>query len=173
MNRVKKRIWIPILSVALAAAAALVLCLPLLPAALTVRGRDGRLLWANPTPGSGFTIAFTHSANKGAITESYRFLTEGGFTLETATFESYGAGMLDQLPVGVTMEEEGDRLRLFFPPAPMEALSMIPGEIADHTLWGEGYSVNLANLSAYSGISIQCESISFLELLSQPSNGKF
>lgn len=165
MVRVKKRIWIPILSAVLAAAAALCLCLPLLPSVLTLRSRDGRLLWANRTPGSGFTITFTHSANKGQITESYRFLREGGFTLETGTFESYGAGMLDQLPQGVTMEDEGDRLRLFFPPAPMQELSMIPGAIASHTLSGEGYSLNLANLSAYSGIVIRCESISVVEML--------
>lgn len=161
----KKRIWIAILSVVLAAAAALCLCLPLLPAVLTLRSRDGRLLWANREPGSGFTITFTHSANKGQITESYRFLDSGGFTLETGTFESYGAGMLDQLPPGVTMEDEGDRLRLYFPPAPMAELSMIPGEIADHTLSGEGYSVSLANLSAYRGIVIGYESVSMLEMI--------
>lgn len=165
MQGVKKRIWIPILSVILAAAAALLLCLPLLPSVLTVRSRDGRLLWFSRSAGDGFTVSFTHSANKGQITENYRFLTNGGFVLETGTFESYGAGMLDQLPEGVTMQDEGDRLRVTFPPAPMEELSMIPGEIADHTLSGAGYSLSLAKLSAYSGIVIRYGSASVLELL--------
>ena len=165
MQGVKKRIWIPILSVILAAAAALVLCLPLLPSVLTVHSRDGRLLWFSRAAGDGFTVSFTHSANKGQITENYRFLANGGFTLETGTFESYGAGMLDQLPEGVTMQDEGDRLRVTFPPAPMEELSMIPGEIADHTLSGTGYSLSLATLSAYSGIVIRYGSASVLELL--------
>lgn len=163
MGSVKRRIWIISLSVILAAAAALALCLPLLPSVLTVRSRDGHLLWAERNAGDGFTVTFTHSANKGQITESYRFL-DSGFTLETGTFESYGAGMLDQLPEGVTMQNEGDRMRVFFPLDPMWELSMIPGSIANHTLSGEGYSVNLAELSAYSGIVIRHESVSIVEL---------
>ncbi|MEG1942979.1 MAG: DUF1850 domain-containing protein [Angelakisella sp.] len=165
MTGTKKKAATILLLVTLAAAAALIMCLPLLPSVLTLRDGEGHLLWANPKAGGGFTVSFTHSANKGDITESYRFLGDGSFTLTTGTFESYGAGMLDQLPEGVTMVDEGDRLRLFFPAAPMRELPMIAGNVAHQRLAGDGYEVDLAKLSAYSKIFIRHEKASIIEVL--------
>lgn len=165
MTDSKKRIYGILLTVILTVAAALLLCLPLLPSVLTVRDSEGRLLWTEARAGDGFAVTFTHSANKGQITENYNFLSDGAFALKTGTFESYGAGMLDQLPKGVTMQDEGDRLRLYFPPSPMSELPMIPGEIANHILSGDGYEVNLAKLSAYHRIIIRHETVSIKDVL--------
>lgn len=150
--------------IGLVAVAVLVLCLPLLPSALTIRDKENKIIWAKGVAGEGFTVSFTHSANKGQVTESYRFLEHNKFTLSEGTFESYGAGMLDQLPNNVTMEDNGDNLLLHFPEQPVGELDIIPGEIASQVLVGNGYSVNLSQISAYEQIKISRENMTLLQL---------
>lgn len=146
-------------------AAALLLCLPLLPS-MTIKTSDGhQMLWIQTGNPTGFTVDYTHSANKGRVTESYHCLAGGGFTLATATFESYGAGMLDTLPDGVTMEDMGDHKKLTFPENPVQGLTMIPGQIAKQKLYCGLSEISLAELSPYKRITIRQQNLSLLQAL--------
>lgn len=148
---------------AMAAAAALFICLPLLPSLVAQQAESGRIIWHSNGNPESFTIAFTHSANKGYVAESYRRLPDGSFTLETGIFESYGAGMLEQLPEGVVMEDMGDHLLLRFPQNPMNELSVIPGEIAGHQLSCDDESLELGKVSPYKRVIISWRRLSLME----------
>lgn len=95
---------------------------------------NGRVICVFSYDQEQFTYEFRHSVNKGLITETYGLNTDKSLYLREALFENYGAGMLDEIPVGVTMTESGDFLKLVFEKQDRPALSCIAGREAKQVM---------------------------------------
>ncbi len=77
-----------------------------------------------------FTYEFRHSVNKGLIIETYSLNPDDSLHIKEALFENYGAGMLDQVPQGVVISEDGSYLKLTFEEQTMPSLQCIAGREA-------------------------------------------
>lgn len=113
-----------------------------------------------------FDISFRHSVNKGMVIERYRIDRDtDSFYLETGWFESYGAGMMDQLSEGVVMTEEGNFLRLDFPRKDITEVSYAAAGIADHHLKIGEREISLFKQNPYKTDIIFLEKINMADLL--------
>lgn len=134
---------------------------------LVIKNRQGVELRRIPVRDAEvFDISFRHSVNKGMVIERYRIDRDtDSFYLETGWFESYGAGMMDQLSEGVVMTEEGDFLRLDFPRKDMREVSYAAAGIADHHLKIGMQEISLFKQNPYKTDIIFLEKISMADLL--------
>ncbi len=113
--------------------------------------KDGQVLKSVDASSTDyFEVSFKHSVNKGIVRERYhinRF--RNSFYLQTGWFESYGAGMLDELPHGVQMSEDGQFLKLEFPEETLYDIWYAAAGIAKHKIEVGDTIVDLYELNPY------------------------
>ncbi len=113
--------------------------------------KDGEVLKAVDASSTNFfEVSFKHSVNKGIVRERYYInQLNNSFYLKTGWFESYGAGMLDELPDGVQMSEDGDFLKLEFPKETLDNIWYAAAGIAKHKIEVGDTIVDLYELNPY------------------------
>ncbi len=113
-----------------------------------------------------FEISFKHSVNKGIVREEYHINElNNSFYLKNAWFESYGAGMLDEIPKNVKMTEDGDFLKLEFQKENLSSVSYAAAGFAGHKLKIKNNVIDLFELSPYKTIIIKIEHITFFHYI--------
>ncbi len=113
-----------------------------------------------------FEISFRHSVNRGIVREKYQINhLEDSFYLKTAWFESYGAGMLDELPNEVTMMEDGDFLRLEFPQENMTSVCYAAAGFAKHKIKLGDTVIDLFELNPYKTTVIKVKRLTIIDIL--------
>lgn len=133
---------------------------------LCISNAEGRaLLVLDIDKSDRFDISFRHSVNKGIVKEEFHICEDGSFALETAWFESYGAGMLDTIPEGAAISEEGDFMRIDFAPNPLREVAYGAAGIAGHELvvHSTGQKVRLFDLNPYKTCRISVIKVSLLQ----------
>ncbi len=113
-----------------------------------------------------FEISFKHSVNKGVVREKYHINSfEDSFYLQTGWFESYGAGMLDQIPAGVKMREDGKFLRLDFPQNNLSSVSYAAAGFAGHKLQLADTVIDFFELNPYKTIIIKVQHSTIISMI--------
>lgn len=123
-----------------------------------------------------FIITYRHSVNKGEVKEYYSIdYNEKTINLNRCEFESYGAGMPDQLPKGVIMTQNQGSIALQFPANPQKQIFILPGREADHKLLynskdGE-HILHLGQIFPYKQVKIEFKRQSVLDYIIHQQGG--
>ncbi len=113
-----------------------------------------------------FEVSFRHSVNKGLVIEKYhinRF--RNSFYLETGWFESYGAGMLDELPENVEMTDDGKFLKLDFPKENLTNVWYSAAGFAGHKIKVGDTTLDLFEINPYKKSEIKIRQITIFKTL--------
>lgn len=132
---------------------------------LCIRCRKGNLIkYYDLSHSTYFQIEFCHSVNRGLVKERYSIDFKSlEFYLETAWFENYGAGMLDSVPTGVTIREEGDFLKLDFPEMRLKSIAYAAAGIANHKIIVGDEEIELFQINPYKSSFITVEKMSIFD----------
>lgn len=121
-------------------AAALLCCLPILPASLVITSRE-TLLYERTIRSETCEVMFRHSVNKGLVREIYRLDAEQcRIALVQSYNQSFGAGMLDTVEDTAQYNfrsDGGEYYIMDFPAIWQEQINYIGGNIAGHTFFYE------------------------------------
>ncbi len=160
----KGRIFLPILLFAL-----LIILAWLIPikTELVLSDKNGTVLKViDVASNQDFEISFKHSVNKGIVREKYHINSfEDSFYLQTGWFESYGAGMLDQIPEDVKMSEDGQFLRLDFPQKNLSSVSYAAAGFAGHKLQLADTVIDFFELNPYKTIIIKVKHRTLISMI--------
>lgn len=137
---------------AIAAAIAALAAAAGLPAisAVTVRAAAGRVLLAALPCGRDQSVVldYIHSANRGAVRDTFAVDDDGALVLTGSLFESFGAGMSDGYEPGVVMNLTSRGVELSGLRRKIGVLRLAVGTVAGHRFSVGPYSVALADLAA-------------------------
>jgi len=128
------------------AVAAFSLFAPVVPSVAVRTARGGRLVAAVPLgKGSVFSVAYVHSANKGAVRDDFLIGRDGGLVMIRSVFQSFGAGMSDGDEPGVTMRLTPEGVELDGLDRKIGIIRMAVGTVANHRLLAGGVEIPLAD----------------------------
>ncbi len=155
---------------AAAALAAVLFFAPVIPA-LTLRARARSFPPAFPfaigpaLSREGFELSYTHSVNKGRVTDFFDIAPSGALVVRKSRFVSYGAGMGEPLEGG-SFVDRGSFFELTGLDRSMPRVLLAVGEIAGHAITRAGRRYVLSNLFApRSSVIIEYRSVSAFDLL--------
>ncbi len=133
---------------------------------LCIRNTDGKILASlDIQKNDHFEITFRHSVNKGLVKERFSICEGESIALTTAWFENYGAGMLDTIPEGAKISEEGSFLRIDFVPNKQASVSYAAAGIAGHelTIISSDQKIKLFDINPYGTCNISVVKLSILQ----------
>lgn len=156
-----------IAAVAIAAAAAFVPAFP----ALTARSRDGsgngdgQPYLVEPVPGSlPFILSYTHSVNRGRVSDYIESDRRGGLRIAKTRFESYGAG-IPEPSEGGTFSEGSGWYEISYDDRKTDAIALAVGAVSDQALERGGTRHILTDyFDPMTGIVIDYERVSAFDL---------
>lgn len=139
-----------------------VLLLPFIPH-ITIRTKEGELLRSLVLEEYQFRVSFLHSVNRGLVVEEYTvFPNTLHFYLSVGKFESFGAGMLDEVPSNTSLEYDDTFLIVRFPlEATQSEVFYASAGIANHTVSSGKREIQLfeVNPNKTSVLSVERRSI--------------
>lgn len=128
--------------------------------------KSGEILGALPAVSDEFRVEFRHSVNKGMVIENYRIdFSKNKIYLYKAEFESYGAGMLDE--VDETMKfYTNDKMQIVeFSENWIDNVSYLPAGIAKHTFYYSDNKIDFYKNWGSEGIKISVMDLNFIQSL--------
>lgn len=126
--------------------------------------KSGEILGVLPAVADEFRVEFRHSVNKGMVIENYRIdISKNRIYLYKAEFESYGAGMLDE--VDETMKfYTNDKMQVVeFSENWIDSVSYLPAGIAKHTFYYADNEIDFYKNWGSQGIKISISDLNFIQ----------
>lgn len=131
---------------------------------VVLSSKSGDILAILPYKSDEFRVEFRHSVNKGMVIENYRIdFEKNKFYLYKAEFESYGAGMLDE--VDETMKfYTNDKMQVVeFSENWIDSVSYLPAGIARHIFYYGDNEIDFYKNWGSEGIRISILDLNFLQ----------